>query len=58
MTHSSGLFTGDEFHSEFLSADGQLSEDPLAVSFLEVVLALVGDPAPIFLDTNLGLNRV
>ena len=42
MMFSNGLLGGDELHTHLLGALGELSQYPLAVAFLVVVLALVG----------------
>lgn len=42
MSNSDGLIAGYEFQTELFGADSQLPNYPLAVAFLEVILALVG----------------
>ncbi len=42
MSHSCGLCVGDEFQAEFFGANGQAVQDPLAIFFLKIFLALVG----------------
>ncbi len=42
MAYSRGLFGGDEFHSHFGGALGQLPQHTFAVAFFEVVLAQIG----------------